>query len=234
MASGTLASRILGMVNASLQTAVLGTLVVGDAFKIGQHVAELHPRAAVRRHPERGAHSADHQGDEASTTAYGSSSTGWSTAAFVLIVAITVLVTAGAGVLMGLHLADRGQPATGHRVRLSLPTPSALRGLRRPRQHPQRVRQVRGLRLGTGRQQRGRHPGLVVFLVLWGQQPYAYTWTPTMIWVLAAARLLGCGRSAILIRHCTRPVSAGVSGGACAATVSANSSASPASPSWPC
>ncbi len=201
MASGTLASRILGMVNASLQTAVLGTLVVGDAFKSANTLpnfilvllsggilnAVLIPQITkAMKRPDGGKEFVDRL----------------VTAAFVLIVAITVLVTAGAGVLMRVFTS-----LTGDGLQLAI----AFAYLCLPQVLFYGVFAVLGNILNAfGRfGAYGWAPvannvvaitGLVVFLVLWGQQPYAHTWTPTMIWVLAGSATLGIAvQSAILI-----------------------------------
>ena len=201
MASGTLASRILGMVNASLQTAVLGTLVVGDAFKSANTLpnfilvllsggilnAVLIPQITkAMKRPDGGKEFVDRL----------------VTAAFVLIVAITVLVTAGAGVLMRVFTS-----LTGDGLQLAI----AFAYLCLPQVLFYGVFAVLGNILNAfGRfGAYGWAPvannvvaitGRVVFLVLWGQQPYARTWTPTMIWVLAGSATLGIAvQSAILI-----------------------------------
>jgi len=201
MASGTLVSRILGMVNASLQTAVLGTLVVGDAFKSANTLpnfilvllsggilnAVLIPQITkAMKRPDGGKEFVDRL----------------VTAAFVLIVAITVLVTAGAGVLMRLFTS-----LTGDGLQLAI----AFAYLCLPQVLFYGVFAVLGNILNAfGRfGAYGWAPvannvvaisGLAVFLALWGQQPHPHTWTPTMIWVLAGSATLGIAvQSAILI-----------------------------------
>ncbi len=201
MASGTLVSRVLGMVNASLQTAVLGTLVVGDAFKAANTLpnfilvllsggilnAVLIPQITkAMKRPDGGREFVDRL----------------VTAAFVLIVAITVLVTAGAAVLMRVFTS-----LTGDGLQLAI----AFAYICLPQVLFYGVFAVLGNILNAfGRfGAYGWAPvannvvaitGLVVFLVLWGQQPYPQTWTATMIWVLAGSATLGIAvQSAILV-----------------------------------
>lgn len=201
MASGTLVSRVLGMVNASLQTAVLGTLVVGDAFKAANTLpnfilvllsggilnAVLIPQItkAMKR--------ADGGKDFVDRLV---------TAAVVLIVVVAVLCTAGAALLMQwfTSLSGPGLKLTIAFAYICMPQVLfygifALLG---------NILNARG-RFGAY----GWAPvannvvaitGLGIFLYLWGEQAYANSWTPTMIWVMAGSATLGIAvQAAILV-----------------------------------
>jgi putative peptidoglycan lipid II flippase len=201
MASGTLVSRILGMVNASLQTAVLGTLVVGDAFKSANTLpnfilvllsggilnAVLIPQITkAMKRPDGGKDFVDRL----------------VTAAFALIVLVAVACTAGAAVLMRVFTSLSG---TGLQLAI------AFAYICMPQVLFYGIFAVLGNILNA----RGRFgaygwapvannvvaiSGLAVFLYLWGQQPHAEAWTPAMIWVLAGSATLGIAvQAAILV-----------------------------------
>lgn len=200
MASGTLVSRLLGMVNASLQTAVLGTLVVGDAFKSANTLpnfilvllsggilnAVLIPQItkAMKR--------ADGGKDFVDRLV---------TAALVLIVVVAVLCTVGAALLMQwfTSLSGPGLKLAIAFAYICMPQVLfygvfALLG---------NILNARGLFGAYGWAPVANNvvaiTGLGIFLYLWGEQAYADAWTPTMIWVMAGSATLGIAVQAAIL-----------------------------------
>ncbi len=200
MASGTLVSRVLGMVNASLQTAVLGTAVAGAAFKSANTLpnfilvllsagilqAVLIPQITkAMKRPDGGQDFVDRL----------------VTAALVLIAAVAIICTAGAALLMRsfTSLSGPGMQLTIAFAYICMPQVLfygifAVLG---------NILNARG-RFGAY----GWAPvannvvaiaGLVVFLALWGSQKEAAAWTPQMIWVLAGSATLGIAVQAALL-----------------------------------
>lgn len=201
MASGTLVSRVLGMVNASLQTAVLGTLVAGSAFKAANTLpnfilvllsagilnAILIPQITkAMKRPDGGQDFVDRL----------------VTATFVLIAAVALVCTAGAGLLMRAFTS-----LSGSGLQLAI----AFAFICMPQVLFYGIFAVLGNILNA----RGRFgaygwapvannvvaiAGLIVFLSMWGRQDDASAWTPEMIWVLAGSATLGIAvQAAILI-----------------------------------
>ncbi|EPH03208.1 integral membrane protein MviN [Propionibacterium sp. oral taxon 192 str. F0372] len=200
MAAGTLVSRVLGMVNGSLQTAVLGTLVVGDAFKAANTFpnfilvllsggilnAVLIPQITkAMKRPDGGQDFVNRL----------------VTATLVLILGVAVLATAGGGWLMSAFTSLRGPG-------LELAIAFAYLCL------PQVLFYGIFAVLGNILQARGSFAaygwapvmnnvvaiaGEVTFLVLWGQQEQVEAWTPQMVWVLAGSATLGIVVQALIL-----------------------------------
>ena len=201
MASGTLVSRILGMVNASLQLAVLGTAIAGTAFKAANTLpnfflvllsdgilnAVLIPQITkAMKRPDGGQDFVNRL----------------LTAAFALIAGVALVCTAGAGLLMTALTSLSG---TG----LDLAIAFAFICM------PQVLFYGIFAVLGNILNARGRFgafgwapvannviaiSGLGVFLWMWGKQPDAASWTAEMIWVMAGSATLGIAvQAAILI-----------------------------------
>lgn len=200
MASGTLVSRVLGMVNASLQTAVLGVAVAGAAFKAANTLpnfilvllsagilqAVLIPQITkAMKRPDGGQDFVDRL----------------VTAALVLIAVVAVLGTAGAGLLMRSFTS-----LSGPGLQLTI----AFAYICMPQVLFYGIFAVLGNILNA----RGRFgaygwapvannvvaiTGLVIFLKLWGNQPDAAVWTPLMIWVLAGTATLGIAVQAAIL-----------------------------------
>lgn len=201
MASGTLVSRLLGMVNASLQTAVLGTAVAGSAFKSANTLpnfilvllsagilnAVLIPQITkAMKRPDGGKDFVDRL----------------LTIAFVLIAAVAVSCTAGAAWIMQTFTSLSG---TGLQLAI------AFAYICMPQVLFYGIFAVLG-NLLNARGSFGPYgwapvannlvaiSGLVVFLAMWGKQEDAASWTPEMIWVLAGTATLGIAvQAAILI-----------------------------------
>lgn len=200
MASGTLVSRVLGMVNASLQMAVLGQAVVGDAFKSANTLpnfilvllsggilnAVLIPQITKAMKREDG-------GKDFVDRLV--------TLALLLIVIIAAICTVGAGVFIQAFTSFSG-PA------LQLATAFAFLCM------PQVLFYGIFAVLGNILNARGRFgaygwapvannlvaiTGEVIFLVLWGRQEDPTTWSAEMIWVLAGTATLGIAVQALIL-----------------------------------
>lgn len=200
MASGTLVSRVLGMVNGSLQTMVLGTAVAGDAFKAANTLpnfilvllsagvlnAVLLPQIAkAMKRPDGGQDFVDRL----------------LTATFALIIAVAVVCTACAGLLMRVIAS-----LTGSGLQLAI----AFAFVCMPQVLFYGIFAVLGNLLNV----RGRFgaygwapvannvvaiSGMIVFLSLWGSQEDTSSWTPEMIWVLAGSATLGIVVQALIL-----------------------------------
>lgn len=200
MASGTLASRMLGMVNATLQVSVLGQAVVADAFKSANTLpnfilvllsggilnAVLIPQITkAMKRPDGGKDFVDRL----------------LTVAFVLILVVAVLSTAGAALFMRAFTT-----LSGPGLQLGI----AFAYLCMPQVLFYGVFAVLGNILNA-RGSFGPYgwapvannvvaiTGEVTFLYLWGKQDDPSAWTPEMVWVLAGTATLGILVQAVVL-----------------------------------
>jgi len=192
MASGTLASRVLGMVNATLQAWVLGQSVAADAFKAANTLpnfilvllsggilnAILVPQITkAMKRPDGGKDYVDRL----------------LTATFMLVIAVAALCTAGAAVFIrvftslsgpGLHLAISFAFLCMPQV-LFYGVFAVLGN----------ILNARGSFGAYGWAPVANNVvaiiGEIVFLRLWGQQDDPTVWTSEMVWVLAGTATFG-------------------------------------------
>lgn len=200
MASGTLVSRVLGMVNASLQVAVLGTAVVGDAFTSANTLpnfilvllsagilnAVLIPQISkAMKRPDGGQDFVDRL----------------VTVALVLIGAVALVSTAGAALFMQAFTS-----LTGPALQLAI----AFAFLCMPQVLFYGIFAVLGNILNA-RGSFGPYgwapvannivaiTGELIFLGIWGRQDDPSAWSTEMIWVLAGTATLGIAVQAIIL-----------------------------------
>lgn len=200
MASGTLVSRVLGMVNGSLQTAVLGTLVVGDAFKSANTFpnfilvllsggilnAVLIPQITkAMKRPDGGQDFVDRL----------------VTASFAIIIGVAVLATAAASPLMRAFTSLRGPGLELAIAFAYLCMPQVLfYGIFAVLGN---ILQARGSFAAYGWAPVANNvvaiAGQIWFLMMWGSQEHVESWTPEMIWVLAGSATLGIVVQALIL-----------------------------------
>lgn len=200
MASGTLVSRVLGMVNGSLQTAVLGTLVVGDAFKSANTFpnfilvllsggilnAVLIPQITkAMKRPDGGQDFVDRL----------------VTAAFAIILGVAVLATLAASPLMRAFTSLQGPGLELAIAFAYLCMPQVLfYGIFAVLGN---ILQARGSFAAYGWAPVANNviaiAGQIWFLTMWGAQDRVEAWTSEMIWVLAGSATLGIIVQALIL-----------------------------------
>ncbi len=200
MASGTLVSRMLGMVNATLQVSVLGQAVVADAFKSANTLpnfilvllsggilnAVLIPQITkAMKRPDGGKDFVDRL----------------VTAAIVLIVVVAVLCTAGAALFMQVFTTLSGPGLQLGIAFAYLCMPQVLfYGLFAVLGN---ILNARGSFGAYGWAPVANNvvaiTGEVVFLYLWGRQDDPGVWSSEMIWVLAGTATLGIIVQAVIL-----------------------------------